>query len=103
MAAPAQNAAANPSVRATGACAPVANASIRIRNGDRREDRDPHRAADLLRRVDETRGETRLVRLRARDGSDRDRHVGERHPEADDQEPGKRSLQYEPSGDTCVK
>ena len=49
--------------------------------GDRGEDREPERAADLLGGVDQPRGEPRLVRLGPGHGGDRHRH--EREPEAD--------------------
>ena len=58
----------------------------RGRDRDRREDRDADRAADLLRRVDQSGCETGLVWLRPRDRRDRDRHERERHAEPDDEE-----------------
>src|SRR5215467_1955100 len=52
-------------------------------------DRDADRASDLLRCVDESRGETRLVVAHACERRDRDRDEGERQPEADQEVAGK--------------
>ena len=56
------------------------------REGDRREERDADRAADLLRRVDEPRGEPGLLRLRPGQRRDGDRHERERDRDAEDEE-----------------
>ena len=69
----------------------VAGAAVR----DRGEDRQAERAADLLRRVDQARGQAGLVVLDARHRGDRHRH--EREAEADrgqqrrEQDVGRRS------------
>ena len=102
IAAAAQNAARKPSVSADGTAVPLASVVGR-RDGDRREDRDPDRPADLLRRVDEPRGEAGLLRLRSGDGRDRHGHERERESESDQEKAGNRSVQYEPSTETWVK
>ena len=53
--------------------------------GDRREDREAERAADLLGGVDQPRGEARLVRLGAGDRGDRHGDEGEPEPERREQ------------------
>jgi hypothetical protein len=55
---------------------------------DRGQEREAQGAADLLARVDEPGREPGLGPLHAREGGDRDRHEGEAHADADDQEPG---------------
>src|SRR5829696_7976973 len=54
---------------------------------DRRESRDSERAADLLRRVDQARGEPRLRGLDTGQSRDRDRNEGEADAKPDQEEP----------------
>ena len=86
IAAPTQNASWKPDVSASGCAAPDANSFSVRRDRDRREQRDPDCAADLLRRVDQTRRDPGLGLADAGERRDRDRHEAERHPERDDQE-----------------
>ena len=71
---------------------------------DRGERRDPERAADLLRGVDQAGGEPGLRRLRRpRARRSRSARTRTRAPTPISRKPGRRSPRYVPSTETCVK
>ncbi len=90
MPAPTANAYWKPSVRAPGSAEAFPPASLISESvwvvATVGQDRDAERAADLLGRVDEARGDPRLVGLHALQGRDRDRHEGEAQADAGEEE-----------------
>ena len=78
---------------------------VEVADRDRRRHRDADRAADLLRRVQEPRGEPCLARLDAGESGDRDRDERERQREADEQVAGEadRRRTSRASGSACTR
>ena len=68
--------------RDAAASCPASTSESRARVGDRGQDRQAERAADLLGRVDQPGRQARLVRLDARHRGDRHRHEREAEAEA---------------------
>src|SRR5215211_6064378 len=69
-----------------GAGVAAAQLGVRAARGNRRQDRESERTADLLRRVDQPGGEPGITPGHAGERRDRDRHEGESEPDAEHDE-----------------